>query len=77
MVDLILTSYNLPLIIVMLLLTIVLLIYNTSINKYDLKSPCYILILISNIIGLLLFPLVNDLLALYIIIDYKVILYIY
>ena len=41
-----LTSYNLPLIIVMLLLTIVLLIYNTSINKYDLKSPYYILILI-------------------------------
>lgn len=64
-----LTSYNLPLIIVMLILTIVLLIYNTSINKYDLKSPFYILILISNIIGLLLFPLVNDLLALYIIVE--------
>ena len=30
-----LTSYNIPLIIVILLLSIILLIYNTSINKYD------------------------------------------
>lgn len=64
-----LTVYNLPLIILILLLIISLLIYNTSVHKYDLKSPFYMLILISNIIGLLLFPLVNDLLALYIIVE--------
>lgn len=64
-----LTVYNLPLIILILLLIISLLVYSTSVHKYDLKSPYYILILISNIIGLLLFPLVNDLLSLYIIVE--------
>lgn len=64
-----LTSYNIPLSILMLLLIIVLLVYSTSTQRYDLKSPYYLLILITNIIGLLLFPLVNDLLVLYIIVE--------
>lgn len=64
-----LTAYNLPLIFLIILLIISLLIYNTNFNKYDLKSPYYMLILISNIIGLLLFPLVNDLLSLYIVVE--------
>lgn len=65
----IITPYNFPLSILILLLSIVLLIYSTSNHRYDLKSPYYFLILLSNIIGLLLFPLVNDLLSLYIIIE--------
>lgn len=64
-----LTSYNLPLTILLLVLVIVLLIYNSSIYKFDLKSPYYLLLLITNLIGLLLFPFVNDLLVLYIIIE--------
>lgn len=72
------TSYNLPLIILILLLIIGLLIYNTSItlkkgligNGNDiLLSPYLILLILANCIGLLLFPLVNDLLALYIIVE--------
>jgi NADH-ubiquinone oxidoreductase chain 2 len=63
------TPYNLPLSYLILLLISVLLIYNTSNHRYDLKSPYYILLVIANVIGLLLFPLVNDLLVLYIIVE--------
>lgn len=64
-----LTPYNLPLSFLILGLVIILLIYNSSNHRYDLKSPFYLLILITNIIGLLLFPLVNDLIALYVVIE--------
>lgn len=64
-----LTAYNLPLVILILILIIGLLTYNTSTHKYDLKSPYLILLILSNIIGLLLFPLVNDLLTLYIVVE--------
>ncbi len=63
------TSYNIPLTYVIFMIIILLLIYNSNINKYDLKSPYYILLVIANMIGLLLFPLVNDLISLYIIIE--------
>lgn len=63
------TGYNIPLTILILLITIVLLIYSTSIHRYDLKSSYYILIVLANLIGLLLFPLVNDLIALYVVIE--------
>ena len=63
------TPYNIPLSIVMLILSILLLIYSTSTHRYDLKSPYYTLILLANIIGLLLLPLVNDLIALYVVIE--------
>lgn len=63
------TSYNLPLSFIMYIAIILLLIYNTTNNKYDLKSPYYLLLIIANIIGLLLFPLVNDLISLYVIIE--------
>lgn len=63
------TPYNLPLSYLILLLISGLLIYNTSNHRYDLKSPYYMLLIIANIIGLLLFPLVNDLLVLYIIVE--------
>jgi len=63
------TAYNIPLSILILILSVVLLIYNTSYHRYDLKSPYYMLLILANIIGLLLFPLVNDLIALYIIIE--------
>ena len=63
------TSYNIPLSILILVLIIILLIYSTSTWRYDLKSPYYMLLVIANIIGLLLLPLVNDLLSLYIVIE--------
>lgn len=64
-----LTSLNIPFIIIILLLIIGLLIYNTGNNKYDINRPYLTLIILANLIGLLLFPLVNDLLALYVIIE--------
>ena len=64
-----LTSYNLPLSFLILLLVVILLIYSTSNHRYDLKSPFYLLLIITNIIGLLLFPLVNDLIPLYVVIE--------
>lgn len=64
-----LTPYNLPLAFLMLSLVIILLIYSTSNHRYDLNSPYYYLILLANVIGLLLFPLVNDLIALYVVIE--------
>uniref|UniRef100_A0A7D7PZ16 NADH-ubiquinone oxidoreductase chain 2 n=1 Tax=[Candida] ipomoeae TaxID=1807681 RepID=A0A7D7PZ16_9ASCO len=68
-----LTSYNLPLMILMMLLMMGLLIYNTNLssknNESTLLSPYLILLILANSIGLLLFPLVNDLLALYMIIE--------
>lgn len=76
------TSLNYPFIILILILIISLLIYNTTDNSLSLNSRyarhsrdnspegCYYLLLIlANIIGLLLLPLINDLLALYIIIE--------
>ncbi|KAK6459826.1 various chains-domain-containing protein [Scheffersomyces coipomensis] len=38
-------------------------------NEYDLKSPYLALIVLANLIGLILLPLVNDLLVLYVIIE--------
>nr|QMS50839.1 Nad2 [Metschnikowia santaceciliae] len=68
-----LTSYNLPLMILMMLLMMGLLIYNTNLssknNESTLLSPYFILLILANSIGLLLFPLVNDLLALYMMIE--------
>lgn len=64
-----LSAYNVPLSILILIITIVLLIYNTSNHRYDLKSPYYLLIILANMISLLLFPLVNDLIALYVVIE--------
>ena len=64
-----LTPTNLPIIYLILSLVIILLIYTTSNQRYDLKSPYYLLLLLANIIGLLLFPLVNDLLSLYVVIE--------
>lgn len=64
-----LTSYNIPFIIIILLLIIFLLIYNTYINKYKILSPYFIIIVLANLIGLILFPMVNDLLVMYIIIE--------
>nr|YP_009919725.1 Nad2 [Metschnikowia drakensbergensis]QMQ98322.1 Nad2 [Metschnikowia drakensbergensis] len=67
------TSYNMPLMILMLLLIMGLLIYNTNMtikNKESmLLSPYFMILMIANSIGTTLFPLVNDLLALYIIIE--------
>ncbi|ODV64585.1 hypothetical protein HYPBUDRAFT_8644 [Hyphopichia burtonii NRRL Y-1933] len=65
----ILTPYNLPLSILIFVLIIALSIYITATHRYDNKSPYYFVILLTNIIGLLLFPLVNDLIVLYVVIE--------
>nr|QNS23209.1 Nad2 [Metschnikowia sp. 04-226.1]QNS23217.1 Nad2 [Metschnikowia sp. 04-226.1] len=66
-----LTSYNLPLIMLMILLIMGLLFYNTNTTSKnnDLLSPYLMLLMMANSMGLLLFPLVNDLLALYMMIE--------
>ncbi|YP_001621416.1 NADH dehydrogenase subunit 2 (mitochondrion) [Debaryomyces hansenii] len=64
-----LTPYNLPLSFLMLSLIVMLLMYSTSNHRYDLKSPFYLLLLLTNMMGLLLFPLVNDLIALYVVME--------
>nr|QNS23158.1 Nad2 [Metschnikowia bowlesiae] len=67
------TSFNLPLMFTMLLLMMSLLMYNTnmmSMNKDRmLLSPYLMLLMLANSMGLLLFPLVNDLLALYMMVE--------
>lgn len=63
------TSYNVPLSILTFILVIGLLIYSANNNRYDLKSLSLNLLIIANLIGLILFPLVNDLIPLYIIIE--------
>nr|CBM41819.1 NADH dehydrogenase subunit 2 [Millerozyma farinosa] len=64
-----LTGYNIPLTMLMLMLSVMLLMYSTSTHRYDLKSPYYYLMMLANMMGLLLFPLVNDLMALYIVVE--------
>nr|YP_009922171.1 Nad2 [Metschnikowia sp. 13-106.1]QMS50726.1 Nad2 [Metschnikowia sp. 13-106.1] len=75
-----LTSYNLPLMMLLLLLMMGLLINNTnfrfknndlrlSSSSSSLLSPYLMLLMLGNSMGLLLFPLVNDLLALYMMIE--------
>nr|YP_009935248.1 Nad2 [Metschnikowia hibisci]QNS23187.1 Nad2 [Metschnikowia hibisci]QNS23202.1 Nad2 [Metschnikowia hibisci] len=65
------TAYNLPLIMLMILLIMALLMYNTNFNTKEssLLSPYLMLLMFANTVGLLLFPLVNDLLALYIMME--------
>nr|QMQ98305.1 Nad2 [Metschnikowia sp. 03-147.1] len=67
------TSYNLPLMMLMMLLMMGLLMYNTSLSSKNkestLLSPYLMLLVLANSIGLLLFPLVNDLLALYMMVE--------
>nr|QMJ95673.1 Nad2 [Metschnikowia hamakuensis]QMJ95683.1 Nad2 [Metschnikowia hamakuensis] len=60
-----LTSYNLPLMILIILLIISLLIYSTNTMYKNTSSPYLVLLMLANSMGLLLFPTVNDLLALY------------
>nr|UFP91133.1 NADH dehydrogenase subunit 2 [Metschnikowia bicuspidata] len=64
-----LTSLNMPFMMMMLLLMMGLLIYNTGNNKYDMNRPYLTLMMLANLMGLLLFPLVNDLLALYVMME--------
>ncbi|CAH6724007.1 NADH-ubiquinone oxidoreductase chain 2 (mitochondrion) [[Candida] jaroonii] len=60
-----LTTYNLPLTYLMFGMMMMLLLYNTTNVKYNLKSNFYMLLMMSNMMGLMLLPLVNDLLTLY------------
>lgn len=64
-----LTPYNLPIMFLILVFSILFMIYSTTNHRYDLKSPFLLVLVLANIIGLLLFPLVNDIIALYIIIE--------
>lgn len=60
---------TIPTTIILLLGIIWILIYSTSKSRYDINRPYYIVILLCNIIGLVLLPLVNDIIVLYIIIE--------
>ena len=64
-----LTPYNLPIMYVILVFSILFMIYSCTNHRYDLKSPYLLVLILVNIIGLLLFPLVNDIIALYIIVE--------
>nr|YP_009918702.1 Nad2 [Metschnikowia cubensis]YP_009918717.1 Nad2 [Metschnikowia cubensis]QMJ95773.1 Nad2 [Metschnikowia cubensis]QMJ95788.1 Nad2 [Metschnikowia cubensis]QMJ95789.1 Nad2 [Metschnikowia cubensis]QMJ95804.1 Nad2 [Metschnikowia cubensis] len=63
------TSYNVPMMMLMLLLMMGLLMYNANMwykkKEWKLLSRYYMMLMMGNSMGLLLFPLVNDLLALY------------
>lgn len=63
------SSYQIPLTIIIFLLTIIILIYSTSIHRYNLSNNYLILIILVNLIGLLLLPMSNDLLTFYIVIE--------
>ena len=62
-------SYNTPILFIILLISIILLFYKSNINQYNLKTPYFLLLVLINIIGLLLLPLINNLIALYIVIE--------
>lgn len=68
----VITNNNFLILFIILFVTILILLYSTSTTKYDLKSPYLFLIILGNIIGLTLLPLVNDLIVLYIVNKYKV-----
>nr|YP_009935115.1 Nad2 [Metschnikowia kipukae]QNS22957.1 Nad2 [Metschnikowia kipukae] len=68
------TSYNLPLMMLIMLLMMGLLMYPGGYTKNvnngpSLLSPYLMLLVLANSMGLLLFPLVNDLLALYMMVE--------
>nr|YP_009935161.1 Nad2 [Metschnikowia drosophilae]QNS23017.1 Nad2 [Metschnikowia drosophilae]QNS23027.1 Nad2 [Metschnikowia drosophilae] len=63
------TSYNLPMMMLMLLLMMSLLVYNMSKQRYDMSSPYYIMMMMTNMMGLMLFPLVNNLMGLYMLME--------
>lgn len=63
------STYNIPLIFAILCLIVTLLVYSSSKTRYDLSSPFFTLLVLCNIFGLLLFPLVNDLIMLYVVIE--------
>lgn len=65
----VITNNNFLILFIILFVTILILLYSTSTTKYDLKSPYLFLIILGNIIGLTLLPLVNDLIVLYIVIE--------
>ena len=64
-----LNDTNIPLVYLQIILVIFLLIYTTVKQRYDISSIWIYLLIVINLIGLILFPMVNDLLLLYIIIE--------
>lgn len=64
-----LTPYNLPIMFLILVFSILFMVYSSTNHRYDLKSPYLLVLVLANIIGLVLFPLVNDIIALYIIVE--------
>ncbi|YP_008475023.1 NADH dehydrogenase subunit 2 (mitochondrion) [Candida oxycetoniae] len=64
-----LNDTNIPLVYLQIILVLILLIYTTVKQRYTLDSKWIYTLVYINLIGLLLFPMVNDLLLLYIIIE--------
>nr|YP_004733523.1 NADH dehydrogenase subunit 2 [Candida frijolesensis]ADK72531.1 NADH dehydrogenase subunit 2 [Candida frijolesensis] len=63
------TSGNSPIVILLIILVLSLLLYSTIYNKYNISNKWIALLMIINLIGLILLPMVNDLIPLYVIIE--------
>nr|YP_003204924.1 NADH dehydrogenase subunit 2 [Millerozyma farinosa]CAY39294.1 NADH dehydrogenase, subunit 2 [Millerozyma farinosa] len=65
----VITNNNMLMLFMILFVTMLMLLYSTSTTKYDLKSPYLFLMMLGNIMGLTLLPLVNDLMVLYMVME--------
>nr|YP_002122393.1 NADH dehydrogenase subunit 2 [Candida neerlandica]ABX89443.1 NADH dehydrogenase subunit 2 [Candida neerlandica] len=63
------TPGNSPIVILLLILVLSLLLYTTIINKFITNNKWIALLMIINLIGLVLLPMVNDLIPLYVVIE--------
>nr|YP_008474920.1 NADH dehydrogenase subunit 2 [Candida tetrigidarum]AGS44161.1 NADH dehydrogenase subunit 2 [Candida tetrigidarum] len=63
------TPGNSPIVILIIVLVTSLLVYSCITPRYNINNPYIALLIIMNLIGLILFPMVNDLIPLYVIIE--------
>lgn len=63
------TAYHVPIIILIYITVVALLFYNTTLHGYQINSKYFSVIILLNVIALLMFPLTNDLMSIYIIIE--------
>nr|YP_008474840.1 NADH dehydrogenase subunit 2 [Candida saraburiensis]AGS44045.1 NADH dehydrogenase subunit 2 [Candida saraburiensis] len=63
------TPGNSPIVLLLIFLVLSLIIYGTIIPRYNINNPWLALLIIVNLIGLILLPMVNDLIPLYVVIE--------
>ena len=63
------TPGNAPIVLLLIILVITLLVYLTTTQRYITPNKWIALLMLVNLIGLILFPMVNDLIPLYVIIE--------